>query len=53
MALKRISSSLEFISTHKIIKVLKNIGDITVESNLTDYSLKFLILYCHVKLIFI
>lgn len=40
MALKRISSSLEFISTHKIIKVLKNIGDITVRSNLTDYSFK-------------
>ena len=40
MALKRISSSLEFISTHKIIKVLKNIGDITVRSNLIDYSFK-------------
>ena len=40
MALKRISSSLEFIYTHKIIKVLKNIGDITVRSNLTDYSFK-------------
>tara|TARA_B100000575_G_scaffold267976_1_gene246524 strand:+ start:8205 stop:8864 length:660 start_codon:yes stop_codon:yes gene_type:complete len=40
MALKRISNSLEFISTHKIIKVLKNIGDITVRSNLIDYSFK-------------
>ncbi len=40
MALKRISSSLEFTSTHKIIRVLKNIGDITVRSNLIDYSFK-------------
>ena len=40
MALKRISNSLEFLSTHKIIKVLKNIGDITVRSNLIDYSFK-------------
>ena len=40
MALKRISSSLEFVSTHKILKVLKNIGDITVRSNLIDYSFK-------------
>ena len=40
MALKRISNSLEFVSTHKILKVLKNIGDITVRSNLIDYSFK-------------
>ena len=40
MALKRISSSLEFTSTHKIIRVLKNIGDITGRSNLIDYSFK-------------
>ena len=40
MALKRISSSLEFVSTQKILKVLKNIGDITVRSNLIDYSFK-------------
>ena len=40
MALKRISNSLEFVSTHKILKILKNIGDITVRSNLIDYSFK-------------
>ena len=28
------------MSTHKILKVLKNIGDITVRSNLIDYSFK-------------
>ena len=38
MALKRISDSLEFISTHKIVGVLKNLGDITVRSSLVDYS---------------
>ena len=38
MALKRISDSLEFISTHKIIGILKNLGDITVRSSLVDYS---------------
>ena len=38
MALKRISESLEFVSTHKILGVLKNIGDITVRSSLVDYS---------------
>lgn len=40
MALKRISDNLEFLSTHKIVKVLKEIGDITVRSNLIDYSFK-------------
>ena len=40
MALKRISDNLEFLSTHKIVKVLKGIGDITVRSNLIDYSFK-------------
>ena len=40
MALKRISDNLEFLSTHKIVKVLKEIGDITVRSNLVDYSFK-------------
>ena len=40
MALKRISNNLEFVSTHKILKVLKNVGDITVRSNLIDYSFK-------------
>jgi len=36
MALKRLSDDLEFRATHKIVKVLKNIGEITVRSNLTD-----------------
>ena len=40
MALKRISDNLEFLSTHKIVKVLKGIGDITVRSNLIDFSFK-------------
>jgi hypothetical protein len=40
MALKRISDNLEFLSTHKIVKVLKGIGDITVRSNLIDYCFK-------------
>ncbi|MDB4015267.1 aspartate kinase [Flavobacteriaceae bacterium] len=40
MALKRISDNMEFLSTHKIIKVLKGIGDITVRSSLVDYSFK-------------
>lgn len=38
MALKRLSGQMEFRSTHRIIKVLKEIGNITVWSNLTDYS---------------
>lgn len=40
MALKRISDNMEFVSTHKIVKVLKGIGDITVRSSLIDYSFK-------------
>ena len=40
MALKRISDNLEFLSTHKIVKVLKGIGEITVRSNLVDFSFK-------------
>jgi hypothetical protein len=40
MALKRISDNMEFLSTHKILKVLKGIGDITVRSSLVDYSFK-------------
>lgn len=40
MALKRISDNIEFISTHKIVKVLKNIEEITVRSSLIDYSFK-------------
>lgn len=38
MALKRLSDDLEFRATHKIVKVLKNIGEITVRSNLSDYT---------------
>ncbi|WP_224491259.1 aspartate kinase [Robertkochia flava] len=38
MALKRLSADLEFRATHKILKVLKNIGEITVRSSLTDYT---------------
>ena len=38
MALKRLSDDLEFRATHKIIKVLKNIGEITVRSSLTDFT---------------
>ena len=38
MALKRLSDDLEFRATHKIVKVLKNIGELTVRSNLTDYT---------------
>lgn len=30
MALKRLSSDMEFRATHRILKVLKNIGEITV-----------------------
>ena len=40
MALKRISDNEEFLSTYKIINVLKNLGDITVRSSLTDYCFK-------------
>jgi hypothetical protein len=38
MALKRLSVDMEFRSTHRIVKVLKNIGDIIVRSNLIDYT---------------
>lgn len=38
MALKRLSSNMEFRITHKILKVIKNIGEITVRSSLTDYT---------------
>ena len=40
MALKRISDNQEFQSTHKIVRVLKNLGDITVRSSLADYCFK-------------
>ena len=38
MALKRLSTDMEFRSTHRIVRVLKNIGEIIVRSNLTDYT---------------
>ena len=38
MALKRLSSDMEVRATHRILKVLKNIGEITVRSSLTDYT---------------
>ena len=40
MALKRLSTDLEFRYSYKIIKTLKNIGDITVRSALIDYNFK-------------
>ncbi|CAM3941822.1 aspartate kinase [Flavobacterium branchiophilum] len=38
MALKRLSVDLDFRINHSILKVLKNIGEITVRSSLTDYT---------------
>jgi len=38
MALKRLSVDLDFRLNHKIVKVLKNLGEITVRSSLTDYA---------------
>ncbi len=38
MALKRLSTDLEFRISHRIVRVLKNIGEITVRSSLTDYT---------------
>jgi hypothetical protein len=38
MALKRLSDDLDFRVNHKIIKVLKNIGEITVRSSLVDFN---------------
>ncbi len=40
MALKRLSGELEFRATHKIVKTLKDIGEITVRSSLNDYTFK-------------
>ncbi|MDA7711918.1 aspartate kinase [Flavobacteriaceae bacterium] len=40
MALKRISDTMEFTFTKKIVNVLKNLGDITVRSSLVDYNFK-------------
>jgi hypothetical protein len=38
MALKRVSDDASFMLTKKIIKILKNLGDITVRSSLVDYG---------------
>ncbi len=38
MSLKRLSEELDFKINHKITKVLKNIGEITVRSSLNDYT---------------
>jgi hypothetical protein len=38
MALKRLSEDLDFQLNHKILKVLKNIGEITVRSSLIDFT---------------
>jgi hypothetical protein len=38
MALKRLSEELDFKINYKISKVLKNIGEITVRSSLTDFT---------------
>lgn len=38
MALKRLSEELDFRINHKLSKVLKNIGEITVRSSLVDYA---------------
>jgi hypothetical protein len=38
MALKRLTEDLDFQVNHKITKVLKNIGEITVRSSLTDFT---------------
>ncbi|MES2544543.1 MAG: aspartate kinase [Bacteroidota bacterium] len=38
MALKRLSGDLDFRMNHKITKVLKNIGEITVRSSLCDFT---------------
>jgi hypothetical protein len=40
MALKRLTEELDFRLNHKINKVIKNIGEITVRSALTDYTLR-------------
>lgn len=38
MALKRLSIDLDFRLNHRIVKVLKNIGQITVRSSLSDFT---------------
>jgi hypothetical protein len=38
MALKRLSVDLDFRLNHRIVKLLKNIGEITVRSSLCDFT---------------
>ena len=38
MALKRLTEDLDFRANYNILKVIKNIGEITVRSALTDYT---------------
>ncbi|WP_374539850.1 aspartate kinase [Flavobacterium sp.] len=38
MALKRVSEELDFKISHKVSRVMQNIGEITVRSSLTDYT---------------
>lgn len=38
MALKRLTDDLDFRANYNILKVIKNIGEITVRSSLTDYT---------------
>lgn len=38
MALKRISEELDFKINHRILKIIKNIGEITLRSSLIDYT---------------
>jgi hypothetical protein len=38
MSLKRLTEELDFSTNHQILKVIKNIGEITVRSSLTDYT---------------
>jgi len=38
MALKRVSDDASFMLTKKILRILKNLGDITVRSSLVDYG---------------
>ncbi len=38
MSLKRLTEELDFKINHKVIKVIKNIGEITVRSSLNDYT---------------
>lgn len=38
MALKRLSEELDFKINHKLVKILKNIGEITVRSSLVDFA---------------